>query len=158
MRLQTASTLAVSLALVVGGAGVATAALDRSTLGVPEYARAHDRTAGALAVSAEMPDADAAGHLRSRLRARDGRAGPGAAADFDSGRAAEGYSCNAEEVGHSGTTGGFKTFVYTDGRGTAAASTTGRCCSRPPSSTATSPACTSWTSPTRPSRSRPLGC
>ena len=38
-------------------------------------------------------------------------------ADFSNGRAAKGYTCNAVEVSHSGTTGGFKTFRYTDRTG-----------------------------------------
>ena len=39
------------------------------------------------------------------------------AADYDSGRAAEGYTCNTEEVGHQGSSGGFKTLRYTDSQG-----------------------------------------
>ncbi len=38
-------------------------------------------------------------------------------ADYASGRAAQGYTCNAAEVSHTGTTGGFKTFRYTDRTG-----------------------------------------
>src|SRR5437763_4599202 len=39
------------------------------------------------------------------------------AADFASGRAAKGYTCNTEEVGHFGDTGGFRTYQYTDPAG-----------------------------------------
>src|SRR4051812_8044271 len=38
-------------------------------------------------------------------------------ADYDSGRAAEGYTCNTEEVGHQGSSGGFKTLRYADSQG-----------------------------------------
>jgi hypothetical protein len=39
------------------------------------------------------------------------------AADYASGRAAEGYTCNTQEVGHEGASGGFKTLRYTDAQG-----------------------------------------
>src|SRR5690348_10885568 len=39
------------------------------------------------------------------------------AADYSSGRAAEGYTCNTELVGHQGSSGGFKTLRYTDAQG-----------------------------------------
>jgi hypothetical protein len=39
------------------------------------------------------------------------------AADYASGRAAEGYTCNTEQVGHHGKTGGFKVQRYTDAQG-----------------------------------------
>ena len=38
-------------------------------------------------------------------------------ADFASGRALRGYTCNTEQVGRHGTTGGFKTLRYTDSQG-----------------------------------------
>jgi hypothetical protein len=38
-------------------------------------------------------------------------------ADYESGRAALGYTCNTEEVGHQGSSGGFKTLRYTDSQG-----------------------------------------
>lgn len=39
------------------------------------------------------------------------------AEDHASGRAAQGYTCNAEEIGHVGSTGGFKVLAYTDAQG-----------------------------------------
>lgn len=39
------------------------------------------------------------------------------AADYESGRAAQGYTCNTEQVGHHGRTGGFKVQRYTDAQG-----------------------------------------
>lgn len=38
-------------------------------------------------------------------------------ADYDSGRAAQGYTCNTEAVGHHGRSGGFKVQRYTDAAG-----------------------------------------
>ena len=38
-------------------------------------------------------------------------------ADVDSGRAAQGYTCNARELGHFGKTGGFRVESYTDAAG-----------------------------------------
>src|SRR5947209_8598109 len=59
--------------------------------------------------------------------APDGPCGPGSrpettqgrvpAADYTSGRAAEGYSCNTEEVAHTGASGGYRTYNYTDTAG-----------------------------------------
>ncbi|MFL6062827.1 MAG: LVIVD repeat-containing protein [Marmoricola sp.] len=37
--------------------------------------------------------------------------------DYSDGRYLQGYLCNTEEVGHSGTTGGFKALRYTDAQG-----------------------------------------
>jgi hypothetical protein len=37
--------------------------------------------------------------------------------DYDSKRTALGYQCNAEQVGHEGTSGGFRTYRYIDGDG-----------------------------------------
>lgn len=60
-------------------------------------------------------------------RPETGMAGRVSREDHESGRAAEGYTCNAEEVGHYrpelttpdtfGSIGGFKTFRYVDGDG-----------------------------------------
>lgn len=38
-------------------------------------------------------------------------------ADFVSGRAEKGYTCNTEQVAHQGSSGGFKTLRYTDAQG-----------------------------------------
>jgi hypothetical protein len=37
--------------------------------------------------------------------------------DYESGRAAQGYTCNTEQVSHQGSSGGFKTLRYTDAQG-----------------------------------------
>src|SRR5438552_14404342 len=56
-----------------------------------------------------------------------GKCGPGSrpeatqgrvpAADYASGRAAEGYMCNTEQVAHFGTSGGYRTYQYADPAG-----------------------------------------
>jgi hypothetical protein len=46
-----------------------------------------------------------------------GRQGRVPSADYSNGRAAKGYTCNAVQVSRTGTTGGFKTFRYTDRTG-----------------------------------------
>jgi hypothetical protein len=38
-------------------------------------------------------------------------------ADYESGRAAQGYTCNTEQISHQGSSGGFKTLRYTDAQG-----------------------------------------
>jgi hypothetical protein len=38
-------------------------------------------------------------------------------ADYDSGRTAQGYQCNAEQVGHEGESGGFRVYRYVDASG-----------------------------------------
>src|SRR4051794_18699410 len=37
--------------------------------------------------------------------------------DYDSGRTAQGYQCNAEQIGHEGESGGFRVYRYVDGAG-----------------------------------------
>jgi hypothetical protein len=57
---------------------------------------------------------DVACHKGDRPETTQGRA---PAADYDSGRAALGYYCNAREVGHIGDSGGYRTYRYTDTQG-----------------------------------------
>ena len=46
-----------------------------------------------------------------------GRQGRVSTADFASGRAAKGYTCNAVQVSHTGSSGGFRTWRYADATG-----------------------------------------
>ena len=50
-------------------------------------------------------------------RPEPGRQGRVPAADYESGRAARGYTCNTEMVSHHGNSGGFKVFRYVDDAG-----------------------------------------
>ena len=63
-------------------------------------------------VPAPVPDATC--DARSHPESTQGRT---PAVDFQDGRAALGYTCNATEVGHFGSTGGFKVLRYVDGAG-----------------------------------------
>jgi hypothetical protein len=118
MRSLLLRTAALSAALLTGGAALATTAV-RATPAerMDAYARAHS-SAGAASLAltkvaapttratcgpGSMPETAAQGRVPQR--------------DYDNGRAAKGYSCNAAEVGHSGVTGGFKTFSYRDTSG-----------------------------------------
>src|SRR5262249_3816952 len=38
-------------------------------------------------------------------------------ADYDNGRSAQGYRCNTEQVGHAGSSGGFRVYRYVDPAG-----------------------------------------
>jgi hypothetical protein len=105
-------------ALVVGAvaasagavpADVAAATLYRATHAQPKAAA----TATAVQVSAPTPKAKCGpGSLPET-----GRQGRVPLADYSNGRAAKGYTCNAVQVSKTGTTGGFKTFRYTDRTG-----------------------------------------
>ena len=55
--------------------------------------------------------------MRPGRQAGDEHPGPGAASDYTSGRAAQGYQCNTRQVAHQGTTGGFKVLRYRDSKG-----------------------------------------
>lgn len=77
--------------------------------------------AGSLAASADpetgpqpVPEAGCGPGSRPETTALQGRV---PAADFASGRAQQGYTCNTVALGHHGSTGGFKTLRYTDAQG-----------------------------------------
>ncbi len=111
--------LAVSLALAAAGVAYAASDLDLRTQ--EGYAAAHG-TPGTPA-----PPTDA-GRPAQQGPTPQEACGPGSrpetdvqgrvpAADYASGRAAQGYTCNAEQVGQHGTAGGYKVHRYTDRAG-----------------------------------------
>lgn len=61
-----------------------------------------------------VPEAECGPGSRPETTSLQGRAPK---ADFTSGRAQQGYTCNTEAVGRHGRTGGFKTLRYTDAQG-----------------------------------------
>ncbi len=85
---------------------------------VAAYTATHAGTAaaaadGGLKIAAPTPKAECGpGSIPET-----GRQGRVPLADYNNGRAAKGYTCNAVEASHIGTTGGFKTFRYTDRAG-----------------------------------------
>ncbi len=116
-----AALVAVGVVLAASAAGLAVAGARRSPTAGPRaaYFESHPRERrsrdGATTKPAlPRPRGRSAGRDRSR---RPGARGGSPLADYGSGRAAKGYICNAVQVGHTGTTGGFKTFRYTDRAG-----------------------------------------
>jgi hypothetical protein len=110
--LLTAATAVLGLA---GAAMAAVAVHPEFLAGERAYTATHD-VARESATAAKVPPATPDAHCGpgSRPETTQGRV---PLADYDSGRAAKGYTCNAVQVGHSGTTGGFKTFRYVDKAG-----------------------------------------
>ena len=109
--------LTVGLALAASAAGVAVAGgTSVPAQALAGYLSSHPSAAAAPAaakLAAPTPRATCGpGSLPET-----GRQGRAPLADYSNGRAAKGYTCNAVQVGHTGTTGGFKTFRYTDRAG-----------------------------------------
>jgi hypothetical protein len=116
VRLLTATACLASLAVgtVAANAGLTPVSL----AAVSSYLSAH----GSSPAAQETAEGGVAG---ATPRAKcgpgslpeTGRQGRVPAADYESGRAAKGYTCNAEQVSHFGTTGGYKVFRYQDRTG-----------------------------------------
>jgi hypothetical protein len=107
--------LAVGVCTALAGAGIAIAAVPQLRPGVAAYKATHATSAATASVS--VPPATPQAHCGPGSMPETGRQGRVPLADYDSGRAAKGYTCNAEQVGHIGSTGGFKTFRYVDPAG-----------------------------------------
>jgi hypothetical protein len=103
-------------ALVVGAVAASAGAVPVDVAAAALYRATHASTkaaAGAAQVAAPTPKAKCGpGSLPET-----GRQGRVPTADYSNGRAAKGYTCNAVQVSKTGTTGGFKTFRYTDRTG-----------------------------------------
>lgn len=101
----------------IAGAGVAAASSPAAAPGLLAWRMTHavhaGATTGALKVAAATPKA----HCGKGSLPETGVQGRVPLADYSNGRAAKGYLCNAVEASHIGTTGGFKTFRYTDRTG-----------------------------------------
>ncbi|MGZ6792498.1 MAG: LVIVD repeat-containing protein [Mycobacteriales bacterium] len=101
----------------VAGAGVAAASSPAVAPAVLAWRQTHavhtTATTSALKVAAATPKA----HCGKGSLPETGIQGRVPLADYSNGRAAKGYLCNAVEASHIGTTGGFKTFRYTDRTG-----------------------------------------
>jgi hypothetical protein len=78
----------------------------------PSVLAAATTVSTAPAVPAPVPDTTC--DVGSHPESTQGRT---PAIDFNDGRAAQGYTCNATEVGHFGSTGGFKVLRYVDASG-----------------------------------------
>ena len=113
-RLLTASLCLASLAAttLAANAGLAPVDLDAvSSYLATHGAAASEETGGAVAGATPRAKCGP-GSLPET-----GRQGRVPLAEFESGRAAEGYTCNAEQVGHYGTAGGFQVHRYVDSSG-----------------------------------------
>ena len=110
------ATVAVAALGVAGAAMAAVAVHPEWIAGVTAYEQTHDVGRQATSTVA-APPATPRAHCGPGSRPETGRQGRAPLADFSNGRAAKGYTCNAREVGHIGSTGGFKTFRYVDRTG-----------------------------------------
>ncbi|HSP37170.1 MAG TPA: hypothetical protein VLR26_05410 [Frankiaceae bacterium] len=81
------------------------------------YEATHANTAGGGTGVVQVPPAVAPAKCGPGSLPETGRQGRVPLADYSNGRAAKGYTCNAVQAGHIGTTGGFKTFRYVDHAG-----------------------------------------
>jgi hypothetical protein len=113
-----------SVAATAGFAVLATAGAAMAAVGArPDLLRsltssyADTHAAVAATSSGSVPPATPRAHCGPGSRPETGRQGRVPLADYDSGRAAKGYTCNAQQIGHIGSTGGFKTFRYVDKAG-----------------------------------------
>ncbi|MDP9100677.1 MAG: hypothetical protein M3N21_00790 [Actinomycetota bacterium] len=107
---------AAGLAALVGLAAAVPRAIVPGASDVTAYRATHHR-AVAAAGTVTVPPATPRAHCGPGSRPETGRQGRVPLADYASGRAAQGYLCNAVEDGHIGSTGGFKTFRYVDRTG-----------------------------------------
>ncbi|MCA1710246.1 MAG: hypothetical protein LC789_00850 [Actinobacteria bacterium] len=114
--MKTRRPLALALGVAVLGAGVA-AANPAGVPGVAAYLATHSVAAAAAGSTTKVPPATPRATCGPGSLPETNRQGRAPLADFASGRAAKGYTCNAVQAGHIGTTGGFKTFRYVDRAG-----------------------------------------
>ncbi|MCU1353967.1 MAG: hypothetical protein JWM05_3176 [Acidimicrobiales bacterium] len=121
-RWPTRRTLAVVLgvAVVAAGAAIAAAATTSVLPAQLAYDESHHLPQAATSAVAVPPPTPRA-HCGPGSRPETSIQGRVPLSDFDSGRAAKGYQCNAVEISHTGTTGGFKSFRYVDRAGRACA-------------------------------------
>jgi hypothetical protein len=119
LRSRSVAATAACAVLGVSGVAAATVAVHPEWLpGVAAYTATHSGTAAATAsATTAAPPATPRAHCGPGSLPETGRQGRVPLADYNSGRAAKGYTCNARQVSHIGSTGGFKTFRYVDRTG-----------------------------------------
>ncbi|HUR15252.1 MAG TPA: hypothetical protein VM097_12255 [Mycobacteriales bacterium] len=113
------TAIVAALGVAVASVGVAAATTATSIPGLTAYLATHagGSTSEATAKASSVPPATPRARCGPGSRPESGRQGRVPLADYASGRAARGYTCNAVRVGQTGTTGGFKTLRYTDRTG-----------------------------------------
>ncbi|HUR52361.1 MAG TPA: hypothetical protein VMZ11_09570 [Mycobacteriales bacterium] len=111
MRPRNALVLALAPVLLLAGGS---AAVRPPGVGIPSYQDLHGVVAGPATYYAKpLPSTPQASCARGD-RPEGATQGRVPKADFDSGRAAKGYTCNATVVGRFGTNGGFRVARYVD--------------------------------------------
>jgi hypothetical protein len=111
------TALLTALGLAAACVGVAAASGRAPLPGLAAYLASHDVQASATTTGVSVPPATPRAHCGAGSLPETGLQGRVPLADFSNGRAAKGYTCNAVEVSHLGSTGGFKTFRYVDRTG-----------------------------------------
>jgi hypothetical protein len=94
LRFLVTGVLVAAGATLVPGVSSSTSALDEPPLRPTPQVRCNDGSKPETSIQGRVPQRD-----------------------YDSGRAARGYTCNTRMVSHTGASGGFKTFHYRDRRG-----------------------------------------
>ncbi|MCW2543630.1 MAG: hypothetical protein JWM40_1182 [Frankiales bacterium] len=118
MKLATPRRLLVlAVAAALATVGIASAGPSLNPAVIAYYAT-HAGTGKPVAAKAiTVPAATPRAQCGAGSRPETGIDGRVPTSDYASGRAAKGYICNAVLQGHTGTTGGFKTFRYVDRTG-----------------------------------------
>jgi hypothetical protein len=116
VRFAPRTTIAAACALAVAGAGLALATTSTPVPSVAAYLATH-AVGRAQTTAVRVPAATPRAHCGPGSRPETGRQGRVPMADYKDGRAALGYLCNTAQLGHVGTTGGFKTLRYVDRTG-----------------------------------------
>ncbi|MDX6215171.1 MAG: hypothetical protein QOG99_755 [Frankiales bacterium] len=116
MTLHPRRTAVLALAVALAGVGLASASSSPTQPGFASWLATH-ASSGKAATTTTVPAATPRAHCGKGSLPETGRQGRVPLADYTSGRAAKGYTCNTVQAAHIGETGGFKTFRYTDRTG-----------------------------------------
>lgn len=118
MRPLLLRTVAASAVLATGGVALAASAARSAPAEQRDaYARSHTSAGAASLALTKVAGATPSAKCGAGSLPETAAQGRVPQADYDSGRASQGYRCNITQVGHSGVTGGFKTFSYRDQSG-----------------------------------------
>jgi hypothetical protein len=115
VRLLTASACLASLAVGTVAANAGLTPVDLTA--VSSYLATHGVTASSEVLERGVSGATPRAKCGPGSLPETDRQGRVPLADFESGRAAQGYTCNAEQVGHYGEVGGFQVHRYVDAAG-----------------------------------------
>lgn len=114
---------AVAVTALAGGTVAAATTASAPLSAVAAYRELHGTTGPGSHAPANAPTARPGMGVTPQApcsrdsRPETGRQGRVPKSDYDSGRAAKGYTCNAADIGHEGTSGGFQVHRYVDKAG-----------------------------------------